>query len=533
VYIAIDLKSFYASVECRDKKLDPLTTLLVVADKSRTEKTICLAVSPALKAYGIPGRARLFEVIQRVKEVNLERLRHAPGGIFTGKSADAKELAAHPEYELDFHIATPRMARYIEVSAEIYQIYLHYISPEDIHTYSIDEVFMDVSHYHTLYQMGAEELARKMIQHVLDRTRITATAGIGTNLYLAKVAMDIMAKHTEADENGVRIAFLDEQTYKEKLWSHQPITDFWRVGRGYRDRLKSVGLYTMGDIARCSLGSENDFYNPELLYKLFGVNAELLIDHAWGVEPATMADIKAYKPENNSLSSGQVLSEPYTTEAARLIVHEMIDDMSLALVAKHLLTDQVVLHVGYDRMSLANRGASIHGATVNRVAGLQGGAPTAEVKTDFYGRKVPKSAHGSASLKKQTSSTKELTDACLSLYDEIINPAYYVRRITISVNHVVEEGSAKDVRNYEQVSLFDLMGTDAGSAEASPDTAGTRASQASATSQPDFSEKERKLQEAMLSVKDRYGKNAMLKGMNLQEGATARSRNEQIGGHKA
>ena len=495
-------------MECRDRDLDPLTTLLVVADASRTEKTICLAVSPALKAYGIPGRARLFEVIQRVKEVNAERLRHAPGGVFTGKSKDATELAAHPEYELDFHIATPRMARYIEVSSEIYGVYLRYVSAEDIHSYSIDEVFMDVSHYRTLYQTDAVSLAKRMVLDVLSKTHITATAGVGTNLYLATVAMDVMAKHVEADEDGVRIAFLDEQAYKEKLWTHLPLTDFWRVGQGYRKRLNEVGLYTMGDIARCSLGGEQDFYNPELLYKLFGVNAELLIDHAWGYEPATMADIKAYKPENNSISSGQVLSEPYTAELARLVVHEMIDDMSLNLVAKHLLTDQIVLHIGYDRKSLSMTSTS--DSNSENPHGI-------EVKTDHYGRKVPKSAHGSANLPKQTSSTKLLTDACLDLYDRIVEPTFWVRRITLTMNHVVEEGSERDTRAFEQMSLFDLSPEEP--AEISEDT--------------EFLEKEKKLQEAMLSVKDRYGKNSMLKGMNLQEGATAQSRNKQIGGHKA
>ncbi|SFQ12611.1 DNA polymerase V [Lachnospiraceae bacterium XBB1006] len=500
MYIAIDLKSFYASVECRDRQLNPLTTLLVVADESRTEKTICLAVTPALKAYGIPGRARLFEVIQKVREVNKERLRHAPGGVFTGKSSDAEELSIHPEYELSFVIAPPRMARYIEVSSQIYDIYLNYIAPEDIHSYSIDEVFMDVTHYLTIYQMSTEDLARRMIQDVYQATQITATAGVGTNLYLTKVAMDILAKHAEPDENGVRLAFLDEQKYKETLWAHRPITDFWRVGAGYRKKLEKVGLYTMGDIARCSLGSEQDFYNPELLYQLFGVNAELLIDHAWGVEPTTMADIKAYKPESNSISSGQVLSCAYTAADARLVVHEMVDELSLDLFAKKMLTDQLTLTVGYDIKSLSTAQAGDR-----------------EIKIDHYGRAVPKSAHGTANLPRQTSSTKQLTDACLTLYDQIIDPAYWVRRITLTANHVVEEGSVKDNRAYEQLSLFSMEKTIAS---------------ANGNSSKE-SEKERKLQEAMLSVKNRYGKNAMLKGMNLQEGATARNRNEQIGGHKA
>lgn len=503
IYIAIDLKSFYASVECTERQLDPLTTNLVVADASRTEKTICLAVSPSLKAYGIPGRARLFEVVQRVKEVNRKRIVSAPGKQFTGSSFSAPELAAHPELELSYIIAPPRMAFYLEYSTMIYNTYLKYIAPEDMHVYSIDEVFMDVTHYLNTYQLTPKELASKIIMDVLDSTGITATAGIGTNLYLCKVAMDIVAKHVDPDEHGVRIAELDEMSYRRLLWNHRPLTDFWRVGHGYQKKLESAGLFTMGDIARCSLGGDNDYQNEELLYHMFGINAELLIDHAWGWEPTTMDLIKAYKPETNSISSGQVLQCPYDSEKGKLIVREMTDLLVLDLVEKKLVTDQMILTIGYDIDNLTN--AKIR----NSYKG--------EVTTDRYGRKVPKHAHGTANLDRQTSSTQIILDAVMDLYDQIINPNLLIRRVTVAANHLVDEVQAMEQVQYEQMDLF----TDYADLERKK------------KKEAEMLSKERKLQEAMLSVKKKFGKNAVLKGMNLQEGATAIERNQQIGGHKA
>lgn len=502
-YIAIDLKSFYASVECKERQLDPLTTNLVVADSSRTEKTICLAVSPALKAYGISGRARLFEVVQKVKEVNIGRQRSAPERRFTGESYDAQELKKHPELALSYIVAPPRMAHYMEYSTRIYDIYLKYVAPEDMHVYSIDEVFMDVTQYLGTYQMTARELAAKIVQHVLEETGITATAGIGTNLYLAKVAMDIEAKHVAPDQNGVRIAELDEMSYRRLLWSHRPLTDFWRVGRGYQKKLEAVGLYTMGDIARCSLGGANEYYNEELLYKLFGVNAELLIDHAWGYEPTTIDLIKAYKPSVNSLGSGQVLQCPYEYEKGKLIVREMTDLLVLDLVEKRLVTDQIVLTVGYDIENLSDPKISKN---------YKG-----EITVDHYGRKVPKHAHGTVNLDRQTSSTKIIIDAVMGLYERIVNPDLLVRRINIAANRLVDERSVAQADSYEQLDLF----TD------------YQALQKEREAENEALSKERKLQEAMLAVKKKYGKNAMLKGMNLQEGAMTRERNNQIGGHKA
>ncbi len=501
VYIAIDLKSFYASVECMERQLNPLTTNLVVADSSRTEKTICLAVSPSLKAYGISGRARLFEVVERVKEVNAERRRKVPGGQFSGSSYSAPELAAHPELELSYIIAPPRMAFYLEYSTIIYNTYLKYIAPEDIHVYSIDEVFMDVTHYLKTYEMTPKELASKIIQDVLDSTGITATAGIGTNLYLCKAAMDILAKHATPDEHGVRIAELDEMSYRRLLWNHRPLTDFWRVGHGYQKKLESAGLFTMGDIARCSLGSDNEYHNEDLLYHMFGVNAELLIDHAWGWEPVTMDFIKSYKPESNSICSGQVLQYPYDTEKGKLIVREMTDLLVLDLVEKRLVTDQIVLTIGYDIDNLTNANINYKG----------------EITMDHYGRKVPKHAHGTANLKRQTSSTQIITDAVMDLYDRIINPGLFIRRVTVTANHLVNEAEAKDTNQYEQLDLF----TDYAALDKKRKAEEDRLS------------KERKLQEAMLSVKKKFGKNAILKGMNLQEGATTIERNRQIGGHKS
>lgn len=503
VYIAIDLKSFYASVECIERRLDPLTTHLVVADASRTEKTICLAVSPSLKSYGVPGRARLFEVVQRVREVNALRKSKAPGRCFTGSSCFAPELAEHPELELAYITAPPRMAFYLEYSSSIYNTYLKYIAPEDIHVYSIDEVFMDVTHYLAAYGMTPKELASKIIRDVLESTGITATAGIGTNLYLCKAAMDIVAKHTPPDEHGVRVAELDEMSYRRLLWNHRPLTDFWRVGHGYRKKLEAAGLFTMGDIARCSLGAANEYHNEDLLYDMFGVNAELLIDHAWGWEPTTMDLIKSYKPETSSISSGQVLQCPYDSEKGKLIVKEMTDLLVLDLVEKKLVTDQMILTIGYDVANLADA------KTKNKYKG--------ETTTDRYGRRIPKHAHGTANLKRRTSSTQIITDAVMELYDKIINPNLLIRRVTVVANHLADEEEAKGTERYEQLDLF----TDYAALEREQKEEEERLS------------RERRLQEAMLSVKRKYGKNAIFKGMNLQEGATTMERNRQIGGHKA
>lgn len=502
-YIAIDLKSFYASVECKERNRDPLTTNLVVADKSRTEKTICLAVSPSLKSCGIPGRPRLFEVVQKVREANNKRRWKAPNRTFNGSSDDKAELDANPALEIDYIVAPPRMAYYMEYSTKIYNVYLKYVAPEDIFPYSIDEVFMDVTDYLQTYRMTARELAMTMIQDVLKTTGITATAGIGTNMYLCKIAMDIVAKHIEPDKNGVRITELDEMSYREKLWSHRPITDFWRVGKGYAKKLEEHGLYTMGDIARCSIGKPNELYNEELLYKLFGINAELLIDHAWGYEPCTMEQVKAYKPETNSVSSGQVLHCPYDYEKARLIVKEMTDQMVLDLVDKGLVTDQLVLTIGYDIENLSNPNLKY------RYKG--------EVTIDRYGRKVPKHAHGTANLEKKTSSTRLITNAVMDLYDRIVDEHLLVRRITITANKLVDEKSVKQEDEYQQLDLF-------------TDYEAQRKKQAE---EEEKLERERRMQEAMLSIKKKFGKNAVLKGMNLEEGATAKDRNEQIGGHKA
>ena len=503
IYIAIDLKSFYASVECMDLGLDPLTTNLVVADQSRTEKTICLAVSPSLKAYGIPGRARLFEVVQKVKEVNAKRQAAAPGRQLTGSSSNAPELAANPSLAVDYVVAPPRMAQYMKTSTEIYQVYLKYIAPEDIHVYSIDEVFMDVTNYLATYGLSPQELAMKMILDVLSTTGITATAGIGTNLYLCKVAMDIWAKHIPPDKNGVRIAELDEMSYRRNLWTHRPLTDFWRVGRGYAKKLEAHGLYTMGDIARCSTGKETDYYNEELLYKLFGVNAELLIDHAWGWEPCTIAEIKAYKPESNSIGSGQVLQFPYTNGKAKLVVREMADLLALDLVDKGLVTDQLTLTIGYDIDNLRDPKIS---------SDYRG-----DVTVDRYGRAVPKHAHGTANLDAYTSSTKRIVSAALELFDRITNKNLLVRRIYLTANRVTDENSVPDKQGMEQLDLF----TDY-------DALQKRQAEEDAAL-----EREKKMQKVMLSIKKRFGKNAILKGMNLEEGATTISRNGQIGGHKA
>ena len=503
IYIAIDLKSFYASVECIERGLDPMTTNLVVADASRTEKTICLAVSPSLKAYGISGRARLFEVVQQVKEANNIRKRFAPERTFVGASFDANELKSNPSLAIDYIAAPPQMSHYMEYSTKIYQVYLKYVAPEDIHVYSIDEVFMDVTSYLKLNGMSPREFAKTIIQDIFKTTGITATAGIGTNLYLCKVAMDIVAKHVRPDEDGVRIAELDEMSYRKMLWSHQPLTDFWRVGKGYAKKLEEIGLCTMGDIARCSLGKSNEYYNEDLLYKLFGINAELLIDHAWGWEPCTMSDIKAYKPESNSIGSGQVLHCPYTFEQGRLIVMEMADLLALDLVEKGLVTDQIVLTVGYDIENLTDpeRNKKYHGP----------------IKVDHYGRCVPKHAHGTTNLERRTSSTKLITQAVLELFDRIVNPDLLLRRVYLVANHVLEETAAVIDNEYEQLDLF----IDYSAKE-----------KAQELENADL-EREKKMQQAVLSIKKKYGKNAILKGMNLQEGATTVERNNQIGGHKA
>lgn len=495
-YIAIDLKSFYASVECAERGLDPLTTNLVVADKSRTEKTICLAVSPSLKSYGIPGRPRLFEVVQKVREVNAQRQRNAPNRKLTRSSSDDTEVKADPSVALDYIVAPPQMAKYMEWSTRIYAVYLKYVAPEDIHVYSIDEVFMDVTDYLPTAKMTAREFAMRIILDVLEETGITATAGIGSNLYLCKVAMDIMAKRIQPDKNGVRIAELDEMSYRLFLWDHRPLTDFWRVGRGYAKKLEEYGLYTMGDVARCSLERE------EMLYQLFGVNAELLIDHAWGWEPTTIADIKAYKPQTNSISSGQVLHCPCSYDTTKLVVWEMADQLALDLVAKGLVTNQLILTVGYDMENLKNpaRRKSYHGP----------------ITTDHYGRAIPKHAHGTHNLKQYTSSTKLITQAVMELFDRIIDPGLLARRVYLVAGHVVPESEVPENRP-EQLDLF----TDQTAEEHQ------REEEAAAL------QRERKRQETVLAIKKRYGKNAILKGTNLTEGATAVERNGQIGGHKA
>ncbi len=502
-YIAIDLKSFYASVECIERELNPLTTNLVVADASRTEKTICLAVSPSLKAWGIPGRPRLFEVVQKVREVNALRRNKAPNHEFTGASCDATELAANPALELDYIAAPPRMAHYMECSTKIYNIYLKYVAPEDIHVYSIDEVFIDATPYLRISGLTAREFARRMILDVLKTTGITAAAGIGTNLYLCKIAMDIMAKRAEADEFGVRIAQLDEMSYRRELWSHRPLTDFWRVGPGIAKKLQKNGMFTMGDVARCSLGKPGEFYCEDLLYKLFGVNAELLIDHAWGYEPCTIADIRAYKPESNSLGSGQVLHCAYTAEKAKLVTREMTDLLVLDLVDKGLETNQMVLTVGYDIENLTDP---------QRMKTYRG-----DVVTDHYGRKIPKHAHGTANLHRRTASTRLIIDAVMALYDQIVDPGLLVRRLNIVANNITAAGTVREEEQFQQMDMF----------------SGFDDQQRKKEEEDAALEREHRRQQAVLAIRKKYGKNAILKGMNYEEGATARDRNRQIGGHKA
>lgn len=497
IYIAIDLKSFYASVECRERGLDPLKTNLVVADSSRTEKTICLAVSPSLKAYGIPGRARLFEVIQKVKEVNNGRRRLARNHVFEGKSFDDTELRKNPSLELDYIIATPRMAYYMKYSTDIYNIYLKYFSEEDIFAYSIDEVFCDVTKYLKLYKKSAKELVTMVVQDVFNTTGITATAGIGSNLYLCKIAMDIVAKHAEADKNGVRIAELDEMSYRRLLWNHRPLTDFWRVGKGYAKRLEKYRIFTMGDIARISVENE------ELLYNVLGVNAELLIDHSWGWEPCTIESVKAYKPESNSMSVGQVLHSPYKYEDARLIVKEMAEGLTLDLIQKKIVTSQIVLTLEYDIDNLTDPEIS------KKYKG--------EITIDRYGRKIPKHAHGTINLDHKTSSTKIIVEATTSLYERIVNPNLLIRKIYVVANNVIREENIKEETKYEQMNLFS-------------DYKETKQKQEENIKKENA---EKEIQKAILSIKSKYGKNAIVKGMNLQKGGTAMERNRQIGGHKA
>ncbi len=486
-YIAIDLKSFYASVECVERGLDPLRTNLLVADDSRTAKTICLAVSPSLKAYGIGGRARLFEAQQRIREVNAARAWRAAGHRLTGESYDAAELENNPTLAVGYITAPPRMAHYIDYSTRIYDVYLRHVAPEDIHVYSVDEVFIDATAYLKAAKLSPRAFARRIVRDVWRTTGITATAGIGTNLYLAKVAMDILAKKAPADAYGVRVADLNERTYRERLWTHRPLTDFWRVGRGYAKKLEAHRLFTMGDIARCSL------QNEWLLYKLFGVNAELLIDHAWGWEPCDIADIKAYTPAFRSTGVGQVLTRPYTADKTALIVREMTDQLALDLVEKRLVTDQIVLSIGYDIENLTD--------PVRRVY-YQG-----NILTDAYGRKIPQYAHGTANLSSHTSSFAQIMQAVTALFDRIVNKGLLCRRIQLTANHLLDERCVQTAG--QQLSLFD----DAPCAEKE--------------------ERERRMQEAILAVRRKYGKNALLKGMNLEEDATARERNRQIGGHKA
>ncbi len=502
-YVAIDLKSFYASVECLERGLDPLTTNLVVADASRTEKTICLAVSPSLKAYGISGRARLFEVVSRVREENAKRLYKIKSKNFRASSIYSYELKAHPELAIDYIAAPPRMALYMDYSTRIYNIYLKYVAPEDIHVYSIDEVFIDATGYLKTMKKTPREFAKIIIKDILGTVGVTATAGIGTNLYLCKVAMDIVAKHIAADKDGVRIAEIDEISYRKLLWDHRPITDFWRVGSGYAKKLEKLGLYTMGDIARCSLGEKSSFYNEDLLYDLFGVNAELLIDHAWGWEPCTIHDVKSYKPSSKSTGAGQVLQEAYTNEKARIVVREMAETLALDLVEKGFLTDQIVLHIGFDRTNLS----------IPEIANNYRG----EVKKDYYGRKVPKHAHGTVNLGKLTSSTKIIAEKVVGLFDDIVNPILLVRRISLSANHIVDEKKAQNNSAFKQLDFFSDYENTVKNEE----------------KEEKALEKERKLQQAMLGLKKKFGKNAVLKGASLQEGATARQRNNQIGGHKA
>lgn len=541
-YIAIDLKSFYASVECVDRGLDPLNTYLVVADESRTSKTICLAVSPALKSHGVPGRPRLFEVEQIVKEINATRAMNANLEQLNGTSYAMRFVNQRKDIGIKYYIAKPRMARYIEVSKQIYGIYLRYVAPEDIHVYSIDEVFIDATPYLRTYAMTPKDLAMKMITDVLDETGITATVGIGTNLYLAKIAMDIVAKHIEANADGVRLAELDEYLYRKLLWGHTPITDFWRVGKGYKKRLASVGIHTMGDVARCSLGGREDFHNEDLLYKLFGVNAELLIDHAWGVEPCMISDIKAYIPSSNSINSGQVLKEPYDFSSARIVVSEMADALSLDLIERDLMTDGVSLTIGYDVENISDPHRRIR---------YKGG-----IIKDGYGRLIPKPAHSSRNLGDYTNSSDVIVKTMLDLYDNIVGKDMLIRRITIAANNVLKssvltDNERENSKSVEQMSLFDIeegnekdlgVQNDNRHDNREKNIGETLHSHISGQQEYTVNQNQTKqaaenedenIAKAMLKIKKKYGKNAILKGTSYQEGATARERNGEIGGHKA
>lgn len=497
-YLCIDLKSFYASVECAERGLDPLKTHLVVADESRTDKTICLAVSPSLKKYGIPGRLRLFELKQKIKAINEER-RKKISKQFQGESYDEEELGNNPNLALSFICATPHMAHYIEISTKIYQIYLQFVASEDIHVYSIDEVFMDITKYLRPSGLSAYDFAKKILNEIDRETKITATAGIGSNLYLAKVAMDIVAKHIPADKDGVRIAQLTEKTYREQLWSHRPLSDFWRLGSGYVKRLEAIGLYTMGDIARCSVGKFKDYYNEDLLFSIFGINAELLIDHAWGYEPCTMEDIKKYRPSSNSLSSGQVLPSPYDYKKAMLIVREMADSLALDMTEKGLVTDCLHLSIGYDVLNL-------YGENKRYVN---------EVKKDRLGRNIPKGAHAGMSLDQFTSSEKIFRETCSKIFEKICNKKMLVRRITLTAINVIKEEDAYRKEKVEQGNLFFVAETETNDKS------------------EEILKKEKRGQKAIIDIKKKYGKNSILKGRDLEEGATAKQRNNQIGGHKA
>ena len=492
-YICIDLKSFYASVECVERHLDPLSTNLVVADETRTDKTICLAVSPSLKSFGIPGRARLFEVKQKIKKVNDEREKKLAGGKFDGESFNIKTIENDRKKKVSFIVAPPRMAKYIEVSTKIYDIYLKYVAPEDMHVYSVDEVFIDATDYLKTYDLSPRDFAMTIIKDVLSNTGITATVGIGTNLYLAKIAMDIVAKKMPPDSDGVRIAALDEASYRKTLWEHRPLSDFWRVGPGISERLRKYGIYTMGDIAKCSVGGDGEFYNEELLFKEFGINAELLIDHAWGYEPTKISDIKSYKPSSNSLSIGQVLSNPYPFDKARIVVKEMANSLALDLVSKGLMTDLLTLTVGYDVGDVAD-GADLYDG---------------EIVVDRYGRNVPKSAHGSSNLKKFTCSPTKIVSAFAGLFDRIVDKDLHVRRMYVVATAYDEKDVEKELSTFVQISLFDEKKRDF------------------------VEEKDKKVSKSVLKIKEKYGKNSILKGIDFEDGATEKKRNKEIGGHKA
>ena len=494
IYISIDLKSFFASVECVERKLDPLNANLVVADISRTEKTICLAVSPALKSYGVPGRPRLFEVVSLVDKFNAERIKNTNNYAFNGNSYLKNELDQNPNLKLSYIVARPRMALYIKYSTKIYNIYLKYVSSDDIHVYSIDEVFIDVTSYLKIYKMSGHDLAMMIVKDILKETGITATVGISTNMYLAKVAMDIVAKKAPADKDGVRIAYLDEKKYRELLWDHLPLTDFWRVGRGYSKRLDEHGLHTMGDIARCSIENES------LLYEILGINAELLIDHAWGYEPCTISEIKKYRPESNSLSNGQVLKEPYSFDDARVVIQEMADSMALSLVEKKLVTNQIVINVDYDA------------SNINGFSFYKG-----DLVYDRYNRKVPKWAHGTFNLDEYTSSSKLITDGVLNVFDRCVDKKLLIRKLNLCVNNVISKSKLKKHVKKMQLNLFDNYEI--------LDKQKEQVKQKLV--------REEKTQEAFIKIKNKYGKNAVLRGVSYKDKATAKERNEQIGGHRA